>query len=95
MIGSAAAGVLVALILVSYITMRIADFIIDSRVRRAGPDAGVCIWRGPVAFCWSSSPCCSSTGLWPPQKQPEWVVTAKSKPMLDSLGNATDQHVAR
>ena len=85
MIGSAAVVFLIALILVSYLTMRIADFIIDSRVGALDRTLGFVFGaaRGVLLvvvamlfFNW----------LVAAPKQPEWVSTAKSKPMLDSLG---------
>lgn len=85
MIGSAAAVFLVALIVVSYITMRIADFIIDSRIGALDRTLGFVFGaaRGVLLvvvamlfFNW----------LVAAPKQPEWVATAKSKPMLDTLG---------
>ncbi|KGF68963.1 colicin V production protein [Hoeflea sp. BAL378] len=85
MIGSAAVVFLIALILVSYLTMRIADFIIDSRVGALDRTLGFLFGaaRGVLLvvvamlfFNW----------LVAAPKQPEWVANAKSKPMLDSLG---------
>ena len=86
MIGSAGVVFLVALIIVSFITMRIADFIIDSRIgARWTARSASCLALHAVS-CSSSSPCCSSTGWSPQQQQPVWVTTAKSKPLLDNLG---------
>lgn len=85
MIGSAAVVFLIALIVVSYITMRIADFIIDSRIGALDRTLGFVFGaaRGVLLvvvamlfFNW----------LVAAPKQPEWVAGAKSKPMLDSLG---------
>jgi membrane protein required for colicin V production len=85
MIGSAAVVFLIALIVVSYITMRIADFIIDSRIGALDRTLGfvfgaargiLLVVVAMLFFNW----------LVATPKQPEWVVTAKSKPMLDSLG---------
>lgn len=85
MIGSAAVVFLVALIIVSYITMRIADFIIDSRVGALDRTLGFVFGaaRGVLLvvvamlfFNW----------LVAEPKQPEWVAQAKAKPLLDSLG---------
>jgi membrane protein required for colicin V production len=85
MIGSAAVVFLIALIVVSYITMRIADFIIDSRIGALDRTLGFVFGaaRGVLLvvvamlfFNW----------LVDTPKQPVWVATAKSKPMLDSLG---------
>lgn len=85
MIGSAAVVFIIALIVVSYITMRIADFIIDSRIGALDRTLGFVFGaaRGVLLvvvamlfFNW----------LVPTDKQPEWVSTAKSKPLLDSFG---------
>lgn len=84
-IGSAAAIFLVTLIFVSYITMRLADFIIDSRIGVLdrtlgfvfGAARGVLIMVVAVQFL---------NWLIAEDKQPTWVAEAKSKPLLDSLG---------
>ena len=86
-IGSAAAIFLVTLIIVSYITMRIADFIIDSRIGILdrtlgfvfGAARGILIMVVANVFL---------NWLMPADKQPDWVAQAKSKPMLDSLGTS-------
>lgn len=84
-IGSAAAIFLVTLILVSYLTMRLADFIIDSRIGVLdrtlgfvfGAARGVLIMVVAVQFL---------NWLIAVDRQPSWVAEAKSKPLLDSLG---------
>ncbi|MEW7006655.1 MULTISPECIES: CvpA family protein [unclassified Lentilitoribacter] len=84
-IGSAAAIFLVTLIIVSYITMRLADFIIDSRIGVLdrtlgfvfGAARGVLIMVVAVQFL---------NWLIAEEKQPTWIAEAKSKPLLDSLG---------
>ena len=85
MVGSAGAVFLVALIVISFITMRIADFIIDSRIGALDRTLGFLFGaaRGVLLvvvamlfFNW----------LVAPQQQPSWVTTAKSKPLLDNLG---------
>ncbi|MFB2551116.1 CvpA family protein [Ensifer soli] len=84
-IGSAGAVFFVALIVISVITMRIADFIIDSRIGALDRTLGFLFGaaRGVLLvvvamlfFNWMVSP---------PQ-QPVWVTQAKSKPLLDTLG---------
>lgn len=84
-IGSAAIIFLVALIVVSYITMRIADFIIDSRIGALDRTLGfvfgaargiLLVVVGVLFFNW----------LIDETRQPAWVVNAKSKPLLDELG---------
>ena len=77
MIGSAAVIFLITLIVVSYITMRIADFIIDSRVGALDRTLGFVVW---MVLLWSLDRSVAA-----PQ-QPDWVAEAKSKPMLDTLG---------
>jgi membrane protein required for colicin V production len=85
-IGSAAIIFLVALIIVSFITMRIADFIIDSRIGALDRTLGfvfgaargiLLIVVGMLFFNW----------LVDTPRQPTWVVAAKSKPLLDELGD--------
>ncbi|OLP58562.1 colicin V production protein [Xaviernesmea oryzae] len=82
-----AAGVifLVALIIVSFITMRIADFIIDSRIGALDRTLGfvfgaargvLLIVVAMLFFNW----------LVKPEQQPAWILQAKSKPVLDNLG---------
>ncbi|MBP1882801.1 CvpA family protein [Sinorhizobium mexicanum] len=86
MIGSAAVVFLVALIVISIITMRIADFIIDSRIGALDRTLGflfgaargiLLVVVAMLFFNW----------LVAPQQQPIWVTQAKSKPLLDNLGN--------
>lgn len=84
-VGSAAVIFLITLIVVSYITMRIADFIIDSRIGVLdrtlgfifGAARGILIMVVAVQFL---------NWLIPPDQQPSWIIEAKSKPLLDSLG---------
>lgn len=81
-----AAGIvfLIALIVVTVITMKIADFIIDSRVGaldRAlgfiyGAARGILVCAVAMMFFnWLAG-----------TKAPDWVANAKTKPMLDSVG---------
>jgi len=84
MAGSVALIFIVVLIIISLITMRIADFIIDSRIGALdrtlgfifGAARGVLLIVVGVAFL---------NWLIEPQRQPEWIATAKTKPMLDTL----------
>ena len=86
-IGSAAAIFLLTLIIVSYITMRIADFIIDSRIGVLdrtlgflfGAARGILIMVVAVQFL---------NWLIASDKQFDWIAEAKSKPLLDSLGES-------
>jgi len=81
---AAASIFLIVLIIVSYLTMRIADFIIDSRIgvldRTLGFIFGAA--RGALlviitlmGFLWLAN-----------ENEPEWVANAKSKPMLLAVG---------
>lgn len=74
----------ITLIIVSYITMRIADFIIDSRVGPLDRTLGFMFGaaRGMLlvvvalmGFLWLAQ-----------DKQPDWIANAKSKPMLVGIG---------
>lgn len=80
-----AAVFLVVLIIVSYLTMLLADMIIDSRIgvldRTLGFIFGAA--RGALlviialmGFLWLAN-----------DNEPEWIAEAKSKPMLVSIGN--------
>jgi membrane protein required for colicin V production len=80
---SAAVIFFVALIVASFLTMKIADAVIDSRVGALdrslgflfGAARGLLLLVIAMAFF-----------TWLVQKPPAWVASAKSKPMLDSLG---------
>ncbi|EAU42590.1 Colicin V production protein [Fulvimarina pelagi HTCC2506] len=74
----------VALIVVSFITLKIADFIIDSRVGAFDRVLGflfgaarglLLVVVAMLFFNWLT-----------PENQPQWVANAASKPMLDDLG---------
>lgn len=76
---------LVALIVVSVLTMRIADFVIDSRIGALdrtlgflfGAARGILLVAVAVLFF---------NWLVAGPQQPTWVANAKSKPLLDSIG---------
>lgn len=82
--GSAGIIFIVALIVISFITSRIADFIIDSRIGALdrtlgflfGAARGLLLLVVAVAF-WN--------WLIDVRQRPDWVNNAKSKPFLDSL----------
>lgn len=82
--GSVALVFIVALIVISFITMKIADFIIDSRIGALdrtlgflfGAARGILLLVVAVAF-WN--------WLVDADHRPDWVNNAKSKPFLDAL----------
>jgi membrane protein required for colicin V production len=82
--GSAGVVFLISLVVISFITSRIADFIIDSRIGALdrtlgflfGAARGILLLVVAVAF-WN--------WLVDVKTQPEWVTQAKSKPFLDGL----------
>ena len=82
---SAAAIFLLALIIVSFLSMKIADFVLDSRVGAIdrglgflyGAARGLLLMVVAQAFF-----------LWLAQTTPAWVAQSKSKPILESLGNS-------
>ncbi len=81
----AAAGVFfITLIVVSVITMKIADFIIDSRIGALDRTLGflfgaargiLLVTVAMLFFTWLV-----------PEDQPTWIAEAKSKPILESIG---------
>ena len=84
----AAAGIIFAitLLIVSLITMKIADFIVDSRVGALDRTLGfvfgavrgaLLVVVGLLFYNWLV-----------PDSQPRWVAEAKSKPMLESIGES-------
>ena len=84
MAASAAVIFLVVLIIVSFITLRIADFIIDSRIGALDRALGfifgavrglLLVVVAMLFFNWLA-----------PENQPAWVANARSKPVLDDLG---------
>jgi membrane protein required for colicin V production len=83
---AAAAGVFVlTLIVVSFVTLRIADFIIDSRVGALDRMLGFVFGavRGVLLVVVAML---LFNFLTPPESQPAWVANARSKPMLDDIG---------
>ncbi|MEM7302813.1 MAG: CvpA family protein [Pseudomonadota bacterium] len=83
-IAAAAVIFLITLILVSYLTMKVADFIIDSRIGPLDRTLGFVFGavRGMLlvvvalmGFLWLAQ-----------DKQPEWITNAKSKEMLVTIG---------
>ena len=83
---SAAIVFLVALIVISFITMKIADFIIDSRIGALDRTLGfifgaargiLIVVVAMMFFNW----------LVDPPQRPDWITNAKSKPVIDDLGS--------
>lgn len=83
---AAAIAFVVTLIIVSVITMRISDFIIDSNIgaldRTLGFIFGVA--RGLLLFVVAIG---MFNGLVPKTSQPTWITDAKTKPLLDNMAN--------
>ena len=84
-IASIASVFLVTLIIVSILTVKLSEAILDSRVGALDRSLGFLFGAargfllGVVAFLFFS-------WLVPPNKQPEWVATARSKPLLQATG---------
>ncbi len=84
-VASAAAIFLVALIIVSFLSMKIADFVLDSRVGAVdrglgflyGAARGLLLMVVALAFF-----------LWLAQTTPAWVAQSKSRPILEALGTS-------
>jgi membrane protein required for colicin V production len=76
---------LITLVVVSFITVRVSDMVLDSRIGAldrtlgflfgAARGALICV-IGYLFFAW----------LVPPDKQPDWAQTAKTKPLLENSG---------
>jgi membrane protein required for colicin V production len=83
-IAAAGAVFLVVLIVVSLITMKIADFIIDSRIGALDRTLGFLFGaaRGVLLMVVAMLIFNSMVAT----NQPAWITNAKSKPILDSLG---------
>ena len=77
---------IIALIVVSLITLKIADFIVDSRVGALDRTLGFIF--GAVRGFLLIMVCVLFAGFFLPDNLPRWVTEAKSKPMLDSVGES-------
>lgn len=86
MAASAGGIFLVTLMIVSFITMRISDFVLDSRIGPLDRTAGfifgaarglLLVVVGLLFFNWF---------IPDPSAQPSWVAGAKSKPVLEAIG---------
>jgi len=84
-IASGAAIFLVTLIVISYITMRISDYVLDSRIGALDRTLGfvfgavrglLLVVVAMLFFNWAV----------PEETQPGWISGAKSKPLLNSIG---------
>jgi len=82
---SAAAVFIVTLLIVSYITMRISDFVLDSRIGALDRTLGfvfgavrgiLLVVVAMMFFNWFVQP----------EQQPNWILQAKSRPILISIG---------
>ena len=83
---AAAIVFLIALIIVSLITLKIADFIVDSRI---GPlDRTLGFIFGAVRGALLVMVLLMFYLNFFPDNQPGWVANAKSKPMLESMGES-------
>lgn len=76
---------LITLLLVSWITMKISDFVLDSAFGALDRSFGFLFGaaRGLLLLVVAMQ---FFNGFVPPQQQPHWVAAAKSKPILDTLG---------
>lgn len=84
---AASAGIifLVALIIVSVLTMRLADFVIDSRIGALDRTLGFLFGAARGILLVAVAMLFFNWLVAGPQ-QPAWVADAKSKPLLDSIG---------
>ena len=82
---SVGSAFIVTFIIVSYITIRVSDFVLDSRIGALDRTLGfifgaargyILVAVAMVFFDW----------FLPPQEQPRWVADAKSKPALEATG---------
>ncbi len=81
---SAAAVFLLALIIVSFLSMKIADFVLDSRVGAVDRGLGFLYGAGRGVLLMVVA---QAFFLWLAQTTPAWMANAKSKPILEALGN--------
>ncbi|MCB1508282.1 MAG: CvpA family protein [Hyphomicrobiaceae bacterium] len=75
---------LVVLLVVSYITMRISDFVMDSKIGPLDRTLGFLFGaaRGILLFVVAAL----FFDFFVPQNPPDWVANSRSKPFLDQLG---------
>lgn len=90
-IAAAAIVFLVALVIVSLLTMKIADVIVDSRVGALDRSLGF-VFGAVRGLLLVVVPLMFYNWLVPDEeKQPTWIASAKSKPMLESIGDSIVQ----
>ena len=82
---AAAIVFLITLIVVSVVTMKIADFIIDSRIGALDRTLGFVF--GAVRGMLLVTVALLFFNWLVPEDQPKWVAEAKSKPMLETIGD--------
>ena len=70
----------VTLVIVSLITVRVSDAILDSRVGALDRSIGFGFWRGQGPAALAGSRSCSSTGSCRRRRSPKWVKTARHAP---------------
>lgn len=81
-----AAIFLVALIVVSYITMRISDFVLDSRIGALDRTLGF-VYGAARGMLLLVVAMLFLNWFLDEEQQPEWITAAKSRPILISLGD--------
>lgn len=84
--GAGGAVFIITLIVVTIITMKIADFIIDSRVGALDRTLGFVFGAARGVLLVVVAMLFFNWLVQDKDKQPPWIATAKSKPLLDSLG---------
>lgn len=77
---------LLVLLIVSYVTMRISDFMLDSQIGALDRSLGF-VFGAARGLLLAVIAVMFFNWLVAPDRQPTWVAGAKSKPMLDGLGN--------
>ncbi|MTI17624.1 CvpA family protein [Rhodobacteraceae bacterium RKSG542] len=78
---------MVTLLIVSYITMRISDFVLDSRIGALDRSLGF-VFGAARGFLLVVVALLFFDWFVPEQQQPQWVLNAKSRHFLSSTGSA-------
>ena len=76
----------ITLIIVSYVTMRISDFILDSRIGALDRDTSVFVFGAGRGLLLVVVAMLFFNWFVPERSQPNWIARAKSKPILNSIG---------